>query len=415
MLTHDDLVGDMAQGCKARPSFRIGIELEQFMFNRKTGVPLPYEDSSGAGIRDVLEGLAAFGWQREYLNNHLIALSRDGQAVSLEPGGQVEFASSPLPTTDAVKAQLGQFMTELHSVADRLGLGILAAGFPPEWRREDMHWMPKERYKIMREYMPRVGEHGLDMMLRTAGTQINLDFSSEADMIRKIRVAMGVQPVMIALLANSRMVEGYDSGYVSYRSHMWTKTDPARCGVPEFIFKEGMGFSRYVDYALDAPMYFIYRDGRYMDASGLSFRDFMRGTLPGHAGVYATMDDWHQHLTTLFPEVRLKHYLELRGPDSAPIPLVHAMTAFWTGLLYEEGALESALSLIADTPPEDHNRLRADVAKMGLDARLHNGRSLRALATDALEIADSGLSHIPAEVGARADLAPFFEQFKKAA
>jgi glutamate--cysteine ligase len=402
MLTYDDLVNDMAAGCKPKADWRVGIEHEQFLYHKTDRKPLPYDGKPG--IKQVLERLSQrYGWTPKTANGHLIALEKDGHNISLEPGGQFEFSSAPLKTAADVRREADAFYHSLRAVADSLDIGILDAGFHPHWRREDIKRMPKERYAIMAPYMETVGQHGIDMMLRTCGVQVNLDFESEADMVKKYRVALGLQPVMTALLANSSMVEGAETPYKSYRSHIWTDTDPARCGVPPFVFEDGMGFARYADWALDVPMYFIIRDGHYIDVAGQSFRAFIDGRLKGHEGVYPAIEDWRDHLTTLFPEVRLKTYLELRGMDSVAPPLVYAMTAFWTAIVYDADALDQAWDLIRDWPVEAHLRLRQEVPKEGLETLLHHGQHLRNLALEAIEIADRSLIRTD-DAAAREDL-----------
>lgn len=404
MLTYDDLVNDMAAGCKPKPDWRIGIEHEQFVFNATNGESLPY--NGNPGILQILQRLISDdGWSPIVVNGFLIALQKGKAAVTLEPGGQVEFSGSPLPTLSQVKHEADGFYRALATITRDLGVGILRVGFHPQWRRDQIHLMPKERYDIMRPYMEKKGNHGIDMMLRTCGTQVNLDFSSEADMVNKYRVALGLQPVMTGLLANSSRAEGKDTGYESYRSLMWTDTDPDRCGVPEFVFERGMGFARYVDYALDVPMYFIMRDGHHVNVAGQSFRAFMDGKLPGHEGRYPTMDDWRDHLSTLFPEVRLKHYLELRGPDSVEPPLVYGMAAFWTGIFYDNDALDQAWDLIRDWPSEAHSQLRMEVTREGLHARLPERQTLLNMAMECIQIADHGLARESTDAGTRHDLA----------
>jgi glutamate--cysteine ligase len=412
MLTIDDLVADMASGCKPKKNWRIGIEHEQFVFDKRTGENLPYEGQPG--IKAILERLIErHGWQPGVYQGHLIALSKGMQTVTLEPGGQVEYSSSPLATMADVRAEADAFYSDLHDVTHVMSLSVLPVGFHPVWRREDIHRMPKERYGIMKNYMEKVGKLGLDMMLRTCGAQINLDFDSEADMVKKYRVSLGLQPVITALLANSTRVEGKPSGYACYRSHIWTDTDKDRCGVPAFVFEDGMGFARYVEYALDVPMYFIIRDGHYVDVSGQSFRAFMNGKLPGREGEYPSLDDWHDHLTTLFPEVRLKKYLELRGADSVPPPLVYAMMAFWVAIFYDADALDQAYGLIEQWPAENHIRLRDEVPREGLDAMLPHGQHLRNLALEALEIADLSLARTGEDNHARGELALLFDKAQR--
>jgi glutamate--cysteine ligase len=391
MLTYDDLVNDMGKGCKPKDKWRMGIEHEQFVFLKSSGESLPYDGNPG--ILQILEGLISqHGWNPIRPQGTLIALEKGQAMVTLEPGGQVEFSGSPLPDLTTMKREATGFYRSLDAVTESLGIGILPVGFHPVWRRDQIHTMPKERYKIMFPYMEKKGRYGVDMMLRTCGTQINLDFSSESDMVKKYRVALGLQPVVTALMANSHMAEGKDTGYKSYRSLMWTDTDPDRCGIPDFVFNKDMGFARYVDYALDVPMYFIMRGGHHVDVSGQSFRAFMDGKLPGFEGQYPSMEDWHDHLTTLFPEVRLKRYLELRGPDSAAPKLVYGMAAFWTGIFYDEDALDQAWDLIRDWTPEFHKQLRMDVTRHGLQAQLPERQTLLNMAMETIQIAEHGLA-----------------------
>ncbi|MGZ9108352.1 MAG: glutamate--cysteine ligase [Micavibrio sp.] len=401
MLTYDDLVNDMEKGCKPKDKWRLGIEHEQFVYLKTTGESLPYDGNPG--ILQILEGLIdQHGWSPVRPQGKLIALEKGRAMVTLEPGGQVEFSGAPLPDLVAMKREANEFYRALGIVTGSLGIGVLPVGFHPVWRRDQIHTMPKERYKIMFPYMEKKGRYGVDMMLRTCGAQINLDFSSEADMVKKYRVALGLQPVVTALMANSHQAEGKDTGYKSYRSLMWTDTDPDRCGIPDFVFGKDMGFARYVDYALDVPMYFIMRDGHHVDVAGQSFRAFMNGKLPGFDGQYPSLDDWHDHLTTLFPEVRLKRYLELRGPDSAAPALVYGMAAFWTGILYDEDALDQAWDLIRDWTPEFHKQLRMDVTRHGLHAPLPERQTLLNMAMETIQIAEHGLAR--QSYGGREDL-----------
>ncbi len=404
MLTYEDLVNDMAAGCKPRENWRIGIEHEQFLYNLKTGEPLPYDGKPG--IKQVLENFARMpGWVLVEKNGYLIELQRNGASITLEPGGQFELSGAPYRTLAEMKTEADQFYSELHKVAEKLGIGVLPRGFHPTWRRDQIHWMPKERYEIMGPYMASKSKHGVDMMIRTCGAQVNLDFGSEADMILKYRVGLGLQPLITALMANSGEVEGQKTAYKSFRSFIWTETDADRTGVPAFIFSDEMSFARYVDWALDVPMYFIMRDGHHVNVAGQSFRDFMSGKLKGHEGDYPSIDDWHDHLTTLFPEVRLKTYLEFRGPDSTEPAKVYAMAAFWAGIYYNETALQRAADLIKGWTAADHARIRADVPRLGLETRLPDGKTLRDLAPRALTIAAEGLAAF--EPAAVRDLEPF--------
>ncbi len=390
MLTVQNLIDDLATGCKPKSEWRIGVELEQFAYNKKTGKPLPYQGNPS--IRALLEDFSAtYGWTTINENGRPIALTNNNAVLSLEPGGQVEYSGPPLSSLAEVKSHMNGFYQDLQAVAAKHDIAFLSAGFHPYWRRSDIHWMPKQRHEIMRDYMPKVGSHGIDMMLRACGMQVNLDYSSEADMVRKFRVAMALQPAIIALTANSSCVEGNDVGYASYRSFMWTDTDNDRCGVLPFVFEPDMSFARYVEYALDVPMYFIRREERYIDVTGKSFRDFMKGRLPGHEGEFPSLEDWNDHLTTLFPEVRLKHYIELRGPDSNPPETVLAMAAFWAGILYNETILEQAHEIVMKWPVEEHARLRERTPRDGLETLLIDGQNMHNFATTLLDLASQGL------------------------
>lgn len=390
MLTVQSLIDDLASGCKPKDQWRIGLEVERFAFNKNTGKPLPYEGNPG--IRQLLENFAAKNdWQVIHENGNPIALKKDGINLTLEPGGQVEYSGSPLPTLQEAQTELDAFHTALDQIATELGIGFLAAGFHPSWTREGVQWMPKGRYDIMRPYMQTKGSLGIDMMTRTCGAQINLDFENEEDMVKKFRVALALQPVVTALMANSSIKEGKDTGYTSYRAHVWSDTDPDRSGIPPFVFDDDMSFARYVDYALDVPMYFIQRDGKYIDVSGQSFRAFMDSKLPGHEGQYPTMTDWHNHLSTLFPEVRLKHYLELRGADSNIPEMVMAMAAFWTGLFYNQDALDNAWNLVKNWSIDDHQKILTVVPRAGLETPTPDGHDLCRLAKEVLPLAKTGL------------------------
>src|SRR3954468_9827748 len=335
------LVEYHAAGCKPPEAWRIGTEHEKFVFRRADLKRVPYDGPDG--IKALLQGMTRFGWDPVLENGNIIALSNDSQcSITLEPGGQFELSGAPLETVHQTCDEVHEHLRQVREVCDELGLGMLGLGFDPKWRREDIPFMPKARYQIMRDYMPRRGSLGLDMMLRTCTVQTNLDFASEADMIRKYRVSLALQPVATALFANSPFTEGRPNGFQSFRSQIWTDTDPDRCGDLPFVFEDGFGFERYVDYALDVPMYFVYRDGRYIDAAGQSFRDFLKGRLPALPGEVPLITDWGDHLTTLFPEVRLKRYLEMRGADAGTEPRLAALPALWVGLLYDGAALDAA-------------------------------------------------------------------------
>jgi glutamate--cysteine ligase len=389
-ITHrDQLVAYMEAGCKARRDWRIGTEHEKFAFTREDLRPLPYDGPRS--IRALLESLAAqFGWTPVFEGENPIALAKDGCSITLEPGGQLELSGAALDNIHETCAEVHQHLAQVKSVADPLEISLIGLGFQPLWAREDIPWMPKARYRIMRAYMPTKGRLGLDMMLRTCTVQVNLDFESEADMVKKFRVSLALQPVATALFANSPFTEGRPNGFLSYRSHVWTDADPDRCGTLPFVFEDGMGFERYIDYALDVPMYFVYRGGEYLDASGLSFRDFLDGRLDILPGELPTTSDWGDHLSTIFPEVRLKTFLEMRGADGGPWKSLCALPAFWVGLLYDQEALDAAWDLVADWTPAEHAALRAGVPRQALKTPFRGG-TVDDLARRALALSEAGL------------------------
>ena len=394
-LTRDQLVSVMSGGAKPRDQWRVGAEHEKFGFDKSTLRRPAYEGPNG--IHAMLTGLQRFGWAPVEEGGHLIALTRKNAegmtaSISLEPGGQFELSGAPLLTIHDICNETGQHLMEVKQVADQLNLGFLGAGFDPLWTRAEVPVMPKGRYDIMRAYMPKKGNLGLDMMLRTCTIQANLDYESEADMVLKFRTSLALQPVGTALFACSPFTEGKPNGFLSARANVWTDTDPDRTGMIDFVFQDGFGYERYADYALDTPMYFVKRDGRYLDASGLSFRDFMAGKLSILPGEYPTMADWNDHLTTLFPEVRLKSYLEMRGSDGGPWSRICALPALWTGIFYDAPSLAAAWDLCKDWDTEDHERLRRDVTRLGLKAQVA-GRSLRDMAVDMVAIARQGLKN----------------------
>jgi glutamate--cysteine ligase len=376
-----------AAGSKPRSAWRIGTEHEKFGFRRSDLSAPAYEPD---GIRAMLEGVAAKGWQPILDNGKPIGLKRGEASVSLEPGGQFELSGAPMADLHATRVELAAHLREVHEVAGPLGLGFAPLGFHPLARREDMPWMPKGRYAIMRQYMPRVGGMGLDMMLRTCTVQVNLDFGDEADMVEKLRVSLALQPLATALFANSPFVEGKPSGWLSLRGRVWSDTDPDRTGIPPVAFEEGFGFERFAAFALDVPMYFIMREGRYIDAAGIPFRAFMEGRAEQLAGHTATMGDFADHVTTIFTDVRLKRFLEMRGADAGSVPMLMAKPAFWTGLLYDDAAQKAAAALIRGWSVDAMRALRLEVPKQALRARIA-GRTLQDVARDALAIARDGL------------------------
>ncbi len=384
------LIEYLEAGCKPKAEWRVGTEHEKFGYTHDDLRPLPYEGERG--IRALLEGLAAqFDWQIVTENELPIALQRGGASVTLEPGGQVELSGAPVKTLHETCCEVHEHLDQVRAVAAPLGIGMLGLGFQPKWRREDIPWMPKGRYRIMGSYMPTKGRLGLDMMLRTCTIQTNLDFSSEADMVQKFRVGLAWQPVATALFANSPFTDARPNGFLSYRSHVWTDTDPDRSGILPFVFEDGMGFERYVEHVLDVPMYFVYRDGKYIDAAGQSFRDFLKGRLPALPGEVPTITDWSDHLTTLFPEVRLKRYLEMRGADGGPWRSLCALPALWVGVLYHQATLDAAWDRVKDWTIEEHEYLRAEVPRQGLRTPFRGG-TVQDLAREMLALADAGLT-----------------------
>ena len=384
------LVEFHASGNKPPADWRVGTEHEKFVFRRADLSRVAYDGPDG--IAALLQGMTRFGWKPVAEKGNVIALSNDSRcSITLEPGGQFELSGAPLETIHQTCEEVHEHLRQVREVCDELGLGMIGLGFDPKSRRDEVPWMPKGRYRIMRDYMPKKGRLGLDMMLRTCTVQANLDYQSEADMVQKFRASLALQPVAVALFANSPFVEGKPTGYLSYRSLVWTDTDPDRCGTVPFVFEDGFGFERYVDYLLDMPMYFVYRDGNYIDASGQSFRDFMAGRLPAMPGELPRIGDWADHVTTAFPEVRLKTYLEMRGADGGPWRQLCALPALWVGLLYDNAALDAACQLVADWTVEEREAMRRDVPRLGL-ATPHRSRTLREIALEVLEIARDGLA-----------------------
>ena len=396
ITSKSQLVEYIEAGCKPPEDWRIGTEHEKFGYRRSDHKPLPYDGPDGIGA--ILKGMQRFGWEAILEGENVIALTKDGCNVTLEPGGQFELSGAPLRSVHDTCDEVHTHLHQVKEVTGELGTGMIGIGFRPKWARADIPWMPKARYDIMREWMPKKGSLGLDMMLRTCTIQVNLDFSSEADMVKKFRVGLALQPVATALFANSPFTEGKPNGFLSYRSHIWTDTDPERCGIMPFVFEDGIGFERYVDHVLDVPMYFVYRDGAYLDASGQSFRDFMKGALPALPGEIPTTSDWADHMSTLFPEVRMKRFLEMRGADGGPWDSICGLPALWVGLTYDQGALDAAWDLVKDWTREEHARLRAEVPRRGLHTAFRDG-TLLDVARRTLAIADAGLKSRAREDG----------------
>ncbi|MEO8420821.1 MAG: glutamate--cysteine ligase [Hyphomicrobium sp.] len=391
--SRDDLVAWIAAGEKPKPQWRIGTEHEKFVFHTDTLTPVPYDgDRSIAALMDAL--ISRFSWEPIVEGGKIIALKKQDCElcgnISLEPGGQFELSGGAVETLHDTAAETRQHLREVLSVGEALGIGFLGLGFSPKWTLAEIPHMPKERYSIMTRYMPTVGSRGLDMMYRTATIQVNLDFADEADMVKKLRVSLALQPIATALFASSPFTEGRLNGFKSMRSEVWRDTDRRRTGMLPFAFEDGMGYERYVDYALAVPMYFVYRGGRYIDASGSSFQDFLDGKLPQMPGERPTLNDWSDHLTTLFPEVRLKRFLEMRGADSGPWQRICALPAFWVGLLYDAQALEAAWQLVKDWTAEERETLRNAVPKSALATPFRN-TTVQHIAREVLRISRRGL------------------------
>lgn len=393
--SRDELVAWIAAGSKPKERWRIGTEHEKFLFHTDTLGPVPY--AGPRGVRRLMEGLMArFGWLPIMEGDNIIALKRpsgeaNGGTVSLEPGGQFELSGAPLTSVHELGAETQLHLDQVRAVGDTLGIGFLGVGFSPNWTFAETPRMPKQRYGVMRRYMPLVGSRGLDMMYRTATIQVNLDFADEADMVKKLRVSLALQPIATAIFASSPFAERKPNGFLSLRSEVWRDTDKARTGMLPFAFEPGMGFERYADYALAVPMYFIYRDGRYIDVAGASFKDFLDGRLSELPGERPTLADWSDHLTTLFPEVRMKQFLEMRGADGGRWRRICAVAAFWTGLLYDHSSLDAAWDLVKAWTPAERQALRDLVPKLALQAPVHGTTALE-VARQATAIAHAGLT-----------------------
>ncbi|KWV90594.1 glutamate--cysteine ligase [Erythrobacter sp. YT30] len=387
----DQLVAPMIGGEKPKADWRIGTEHEKLVYKRSDHRAPSYDEP--CGIRDLLMNLREFGWEPIEENGKIIAMKGGDGTVSLEPAGQLELSGAPLETLHETCNETGRHLAQVKEIGEKCGVGYLGLGMWPDKTRDELPIMPKGRYKIMMEHMPKVGNLGLDMMLRTCTIQVNLDYSSEADMVQKFRVGLALQPLATALFANSPFTEGKPNGYLSYRSHIWSDTDPHRTGMLPFVFEDGFGYERWAEYMLDVPMYFVFRDGKYIDAAGQSFRDFLKGELPALPGERPTASDWWDHLSTAFPEVRLKSFLEMRGADGGPWSRICALPALWVGLLYDQGALDAAWQLVKDWSMEEREKLRGDAPKLALDAPLPGGSgTMQDLGKEVLEIARSGLA-----------------------
>ena len=389
-IEKQDLIDYFASGCKPRTSWRIGTEHEKFLLMSDSLKRFSYEGPTS--IQTVLEALQAFNWEPLFENNNLISLKKTDKNffITLEPGGQFELSGFPVETLHETKIELDEHLREVESILSSMGGVMVPLGTDPLWTRNDIPWMPKDRYQIMRKYMPTKGNLGLDMMTRTCTVQVNLDFESENDMATKMQIGMALQPLVTALFACSPFLDGKKTGYQSYRAHIWQDTDPDRCGLLPFVFKDTMTFERYVEYLLDVPMYFVYRDGRYIDARGQSFHDFLKGQLPALPGQYPTIKDWMDQTTIVFPEVRLKRFLEMRGADCGPEEMLMALPAFWVGLLYDSKAQDETLQLIKSWSFEQMLTTYQQTPEQGLRTLLGN-RTLQTIARDVLAISEQGL------------------------
>jgi glutamate--cysteine ligase len=390
--TRDEMVAWLAAGEKPRERFRIGTEHEKFAFTLADNAPVPYQGTRS--IRALLEGMQSLlGWEPIMEGPHIIGLSdvTGGGAITLEPGGQIELSGAPVATVHRTCSELMAHLAQLREIAEPLGIGFLGLGMTPNWSRSEVPTMPKGRYRIMTAYMPKVGSLGLDMMYRTCTVQANLDFSSEADMVKKLRVSLALQPVATALFANSPFTAGKPNGFLSFRSEIWRDTDPDRSGMLPWAFEPGMGYERWTDYALDVPMYFVKRGSRYIDVAGRSFRDLLAGKLAECPGERATVSDWANHLSTIFPEVRLKRYLEMRGADAGRWARLPSLTAFWVGLLYDDACLDAAWEIVKAWTAEERQKLRDDVPRLGFRATIR-GRDLLTIARETLALVRAGLA-----------------------
>ena len=387
--SYEQLAAFLEKGCKPKDQWRIGTEHEKFGYCKDTLRPLPYDGEKS--VKAVLDGLRfRYGWDPIFEGDHIIGLQKDGANVSLEPGGQLELSGAPLETIHQTCDEVSTHLREVKDIADEIGVGFIGLGAAPIWKHEDMSVMPKGRYKLMTDYMGRVGTHGTQMMYRTCTVQVNLDFGSEADMVQKMRVALALQPVATALFANSPFFEGKLNGHKSWRSRIWRDLDADRTGMLPFVFEDGFGFERWVDWVLDVPMYFVYRDGKYIDALGQSFRDFLKGELPALPGETPTLSDWADHLTTVFPEARVKQFIEMRGADGGPWRRLCALPALWVGLMYDQTSLDAAWDLVKDWDAETREAWRVAASVDGLQAKV-GGREMRDLASEVVDIARAGL------------------------
>ncbi|MGB1360947.1 MAG: glutamate--cysteine ligase [Alphaproteobacteria bacterium] len=383
------LIDYFYNACKPKEQWRIGTEHEKFLFNKETKKRLTYDGD--CSIKTILEKM-----QNDYFtpiteDGNIIGLKgKNGDSVTLEPGGQFELSGAPLKNIHETCMETNKHLTEVRKICDEIGAIAISLGYDPVSAVEDIKWMPKGRYGLMKRYMPTKGNSGTSMMTLSCTVQVNLDYSSQEDMVKKMQVGFALQPLATAIFANSTIVKGKSTDYQSYRSELWKDTDPDRCGIPEFIFDDDMSFEKWTDYILDVPMYFVYRDGVYHDVLGLSFRDFMDGKLKGFEGELPTIKDWEDHLTVAFPEVRMKGFIEMRGADNGAWDKLCALPAFWVGLLYDEETLDQVYEYIKQFDKHDIIKARDDVTKSGFDTKMGN-KTIHEIGIDIIDYAYQGL------------------------
>jgi glutamate--cysteine ligase len=385
----DQLVEFLRRSEKPPERWRVGTEHEKVGLWVPELRPVPYEGERG--IAALLDAVAeSDGWTRLREGEHLVALRKDGASVTLEPGGQLELSGAPLRTIHETCSEFQTHLAMMKRVCEPLGIVWLGLGMHPIHGVPEIPSMPKSRYRIMRSYLPARGSLSLEMMYATATVQANYDFSDEADMVAKMRTALAVSPIVSAIFANSSLSEGKANGFVSRRLHIWQHTDPERTGLLPFVFEPDMGYRRYIEWALDVPMFFFVREGSYHPAGGMTFRRFLR---EGWGEQRATFADFDRHLTTLFPEVRLKHVIEVRGADAVPPGLTCSLPALWKGILYDADALEAAWRLVGDATQEEREAARSEVSRRGLAAH-YAGRPMLELAGELARTASEGLRRI---------------------
>ena len=384
-LNKNLLVKIFSEGCKEKIKWKIGTEHEKFGFKKKSLEPINFQD-----IQQIFLKLSnKYNWEKVFEDSNLIALKKNNASITLEPGGQIELSGAPMKNLFETCKEVNQHQSELDDICKSMEIDFLGMGLLPKWKLNKIKLMPKKRYKIMSEYMPQVGSKGLDMMFRTATIQANYDFSSESDMVKKMRVSQSLQPIIIALYANSPFVDGKITNYKSFRSFIWTKTDKKRCGILPFIYDNSFSFERYVDYLLDIPMYFIIRDNEYINMTKYTFRNFLEKKVLKK--IEPNLEDWKIHLTTVFPEVRLKTFIELRGADGGPWSRVCALPAFWTGILYDKKNLNEIWTKISHWDYSGIVNFYENVRRDGLNTFTPDGEKLSDFTKTILNQSGEGL------------------------